>query len=112
MAGVHQPSGDDHKAVDINTLLIAAERRLACSKKSARVAKDEVRQLRRMERAARRRGVSRMARKTSRVGLALVSTIAFTTSVVLFVQGDDSAADMLSAAAATCGLALAISRDV
>ncbi|NUK53371.1 hypothetical protein HRW14_24475 [Streptomyces lunaelactis] len=111
MASLPESFGNDqHLDVKVDVLLVEAEHQLAQRKEEVRAARREVRRLRRAYRAELRRRVSGPARTTSRIGLAAMGSVLFVTGLVMFIQGELQAADMLSAALTCWALAVALRR--
>lgn len=92
--------------VDAVALLIEARRELGLREAETRAARREVRRLRRARRAEMYRRVVRNTQVPFRVGCAVLGTLAFLASVVMFVHGHQQAADTLSAAGAFWALAV------
>ncbi|MFF3502189.1 hypothetical protein [Streptomyces sp. NPDC003247] len=120
MTSLPQPYGDD-QGNQLDALLIAAKDEFDRRAEGKREARREVRRLhrarrahlrclRRVRRAEMGRRAAAVARSLSPVGLAGLGTVAFVASIVMFVQGDVQAADMLSAAIGFWALAVALKR--
>ncbi|MFD4029984.1 hypothetical protein ACFWVP_05480 [Streptomyces sp. NPDC058637] len=94
------------KAVEVGALLIEARRELGLREAETRVARHEVRRLRRARRAEMYHRVVRNTQVPFRVGCAVLGALAFLASAVMFAQGHQQAADTLSAAGAFWALAV------
>ncbi|WP_406456098.1 hypothetical protein OG782_29590 [Streptomyces sp. NBC_00876] len=92
--------------VDADTLLIEAKHELGLRDVEMRVARREVRRLRRARRAGVYRSVVRNAQTPSRVGCAALGSLAFLASLVMLADGLPQAADTLSAAGTFWALAV------
>ncbi|MFE4333788.1 hypothetical protein ACFRQM_31480 [Streptomyces sp. NPDC056831] len=94
------------EVVEVGALLIKAKHELDLREAEMRVARREVRRLRRARRAEMYRRIVRNTQVPFRVGCAVLGTLAFFASVVMFAHDHQQAADMLSAAGAFWALAV------
>ncbi|GGW25269.1 hypothetical protein [Streptomyces xantholiticus] len=94
------------EVAEVDALLIKAKHELDLREAQMRVARREVRRLRRVCRATMCRRIVRNTQVPFRVGCAVLGGLAFFASVVLFAHDHQQAADMLSAAGAFWALAV------
>lgn len=94
------------EVVEVDALLIKAKHELDLREAERRAARREVRRLRRARRAATYRRIVRNTQVPFRAGCAVLGTLAFFASVVMFALDHQQAADMLSAAGAFWALAV------
>ncbi|MGR3869456.1 hypothetical protein ACUXZZ_12775 [Streptomyces graminifolii] len=118
MTSLPQPYGDD-QGIQHDALLLAAKDELARRAEDKREARRAVRRARRARRAhlrrIRRDRRAEMARRVvakvidwSPAGCVGAGAVVFVVSVVMFVKGDDRAAEMFSAAVGLWALAVAL----
>ncbi|MEU5656574.1 hypothetical protein ABZ802_13265 [Streptomyces sp. NPDC047737] len=98
-------------AVAYETLLLAARHELALRTADMRVSRRAVRRLRRARRADTYRRVVRDTQVPFRAGCAVLGTLAFVASTVMFARGHQQAADMLSAAGAFWALVVMLGQS-
>ncbi|MFC8705788.1 hypothetical protein ACFUIV_26885 [Streptomyces anulatus] len=116
MTSLPQPHRDDHRG-QLDRPVLAAEAALAHLTQQKREARRTVRRVRHARRvhlvrlrAARTAELSRRAAAaaSSPAALAGLGVVVFISAIVMFVQGNAQAADMLSAAVGFWALALAV----
>lgn len=94
------------EVVEDDALLIEAKHELDLREAETRGARREVRRLRRARRAEMYRRVVRHTQVPFRAGCAVLGTLAFFASIVMFAHGHQQATDMLGAAGAFWALAV------